>query len=124
MVAELPVQLFEAGYSKQQELDADRYGTTLAVGAGYSPQGAIQMFRKFQQLEDAVEGRRSPQESGAVDLPVDIANVVVVQSVQEYFRSHPPPEERIYQIERLIGSEHWSSNPPQLPLQVATAKGE
>lgn len=117
-IAALPVQVLEAGYTKQQELDADRDGTILAVAAGYSPQGAIQMFRKFQQLDDAVEGRRPSHEPGAEDLPVDIANVVVVQSVQEYFRSHPPPADRIYQIERLIGSEHWPPNPPQKPLQV------
>jgi len=33
----LPVAIFEAGYSKDQELRADRNGTVLAVKAGYSP---------------------------------------------------------------------------------------
>lgn len=117
-IAGLPVRVLEQGYSKDQVLDADRNGTILAVAAGYSPQGAIQMFRRFQQLEDAVEGRRPSGQTGAADLPVDIANVVVVQSVQEYFRSHPPPAERIYQIERLIGEEHWPPNPPEKPLQI------
>jgi predicted Zn-dependent protease len=36
----LPVEIFEAGYSKDQELEADREGTRLSVQAGYSPNGA------------------------------------------------------------------------------------
>jgi predicted Zn-dependent protease len=33
----IPLSIFEAGYSKDQELEADREGTQLAVWAGYSP---------------------------------------------------------------------------------------
>ena len=37
---ELPVRLFEAGYSKDQELEADREGTRLAVaGVLFAPGG-------------------------------------------------------------------------------------
>src|SRR6266478_5626460 len=32
----LPIEVFEAGYSKDQELEADREGTHLAAQAGYS----------------------------------------------------------------------------------------
>src|SRR5262249_3575982 len=39
----LPIELFQAGYGKEQELEADRDGVSLAVMAGYSPQGAIHM---------------------------------------------------------------------------------
>jgi beta-barrel assembly-enhancing protease len=46
----LPVELFIAGYSKDQELEADRDGTTLAVEAGYSPQGILQLFAEFAKL--------------------------------------------------------------------------
>ena len=35
----IPVEVFEAGYSKDEELEADREGTRLAVAAGYSPLG-------------------------------------------------------------------------------------
>src|ERR1700733_4598430 len=37
---EMPVEVFEAGYSKDQELEADREGTRLAVEDGYSANGA------------------------------------------------------------------------------------
>ena len=54
-IVELPVDVYEAGYSKEQELEADREGAKLAEAAGYSAEGAISMFRKFQKLEDEVE---------------------------------------------------------------------
>src|SRR5256884_9660442 len=46
----LPIEIFQAGYSKDQELEADREGTRLAVEAGYSANGAIRMFETFQRL--------------------------------------------------------------------------
>jgi predicted Zn-dependent protease len=47
----LPVELFIAGYSKDQEMEADRNGTALAVEAGYSPLGLLQLFKEFGRLE-------------------------------------------------------------------------
>ena len=63
----IPVFVFEAGYSKDQELEADREGTRLAVEAGYSPNGAIRMFeafdRLYQQYQLSEQARaKSPQE--------------------------------------------------------------
>ena len=46
----IPVEVFEAGYSKTQELEADREGTRLAVKARYSPLGAVRMFQTFDRL--------------------------------------------------------------------------
>ena len=40
-IAQLPLAIFQAGYSKDQEFEADREGTRLAVMAGYSPLGEI-----------------------------------------------------------------------------------
>ena len=48
----LPIAVFEAGYSKDQELEADREGTRLSVESGYSATGAIRMFAKFGQWYD------------------------------------------------------------------------
>ena len=59
----LPVQLFEVGYSKDQELEADREGTRLAVWASYSPLGAIRMFEAFDRLyREETAAAHSPQE--------------------------------------------------------------
>src|ERR1041385_8138681 len=49
-VLALPAELFMAGYSKEQELEAGRDGAQLAVMAGYSPQGAVHLFEQFEKL--------------------------------------------------------------------------
>jgi predicted Zn-dependent protease len=95
----LPMEVFEAGYSKDQEMEADREGTRLAVEAGYSPNGAIRMFETFQRLYEEVH-----QQAGS---PPEELTQVALQTLEGYFRSHPLPSERIAQIRSLIASEHW-----------------
>ena len=120
-LAQLPVQMFEAGYSKDQELEADREGAKLAEAAGYSAEGAIAMFRKFQKLEDEVHQYRAqgPQRRTVLTLPIELGNVVVLQTLEGYFRSHPPEAERIAQMEELIAGERWPTDQKQKPLAVA-----
>ncbi len=114
----LPVSLFQAGYSKEQELEADRDGTYLAVMAGYSPEGAIHMFQKFAQLHKEYVAK--------AETPDQELSQVAIQSIVGYFRSHPLPEERERQIERLIASQKWPSKterPLQVQLQTKQADG-
>jgi beta-barrel assembly-enhancing protease len=99
----LPVAIFQAGYSKDQELEADREGTTLAVAAGYSANGAVRMFETFA---------RSFQESqNKAKTPQDEAARVAEQTIEGYFRSHPLPSERIAQIKKLMASNGWALRP-------------
>ena len=118
---QLPIEMFEAGYSKNQELDADREGAKLAEAGGYSAEGAISMFRKFQKLEDEMRRYRAQgaQHRTVLDLPAEIGNVVVQQTLEGYFRSHPPEVERIAQMERLIAAQHWPTDQKQKTLAVA-----
>ena len=115
----LPMQVFEAGYNKDQELEADREGTRLAVAMGYSASGAIRMFEVFARLHEEYEGTdKTPQ---------DEAVRVAQQTLEGYFRSHPVPAERIAQIQKLIASENWGVR-AERDLQVAfiftTAKAQ
>jgi predicted Zn-dependent protease len=106
----LPIAVFEAGYSKDQELEADRDGTRLAVEAGYSPNGAIRMFEAFGRLYEEYEGRaKTPQEE---------LSQVAQQTLEGYFRSHPLPSERIAQVQKMIASEGWTAR-PERDLAVA-----
>ena len=102
----LPVEVFLAGYSKEQEMEADRDGTALAVKAGYSPLGILQLFGEFEKLE---------QKSGATEdkpaTPVDEATQVSLQTVEGYFRSHPPAVQREEQVRELMRSQHWATPP-------------
>jgi len=106
----LPISVFTAGYSKTQELEADRFGTALAVSAGYSPDGIFQLMDEFERLE------RSAGKSTAADSPVDEAADVSVQTLEDYFRSHPPAAERKEQIEEFVRSERWP-HPTLRPLK-------
>jgi len=106
----LPVELFEAGYSKDQELEADREGTRLAVEAGYSANGAIRMFETFQRLEDEYHSHaRTPRQE---------VSQVTIDTLEGYFRSHPLPSERIAQVNRMIANEGWPVR-PERDLMVA-----
>jgi predicted Zn-dependent protease len=106
----LPVEIFEAGYSKDQELEADREGTRLAVQAGYSANGAIRMFETFERLHEEYQAKaKTPQEE---------LSQVALQTLEGYFRSHPLPSQRIAQIQKMIASEGWSPR-PERDLRVA-----
>jgi len=99
----LPIELFQAGYNKEQELEADRDGTYLAVLAGYSPQGAIHLFETFQRLHrQYVLKAESPDQE---------LSQVAIAGIKGYFRSHPLPEERVNQLERIIAAKKWASVP-------------
>ena len=95
----LPVELFEAGYSKDEELEADREGTRLAVQAGYSANGALRMFETFDRLHKEYQAKAKT--------PQDEAAQVAEQALEGYFRSHPLPAERIAQVQKMIASEGW-----------------
>jgi predicted Zn-dependent protease len=97
----LPVQLFQAGYGKEQELEADRDGIYLAVIAGYSPQGAVHLFERFKRLYHVLKAGRPDEE----------LSQVAMAGIEGYFRSHPLPEERVNQIQRLIAAKKWASVP-------------
>jgi Zn-dependent protease with chaperone function len=50
-LAQIPLSLWQAGYSKEEEFEADREGLRLAASAGYSPRGAIDLLTRFVQLD-------------------------------------------------------------------------
>ncbi|HTS38722.1 MAG TPA: M48 family metalloprotease [Candidatus Solibacter sp.] len=109
----LPIFIFEAGYSKDQELEADREGTRLAVNAGYSANGAIRMFEAFDRMYRQYMGRERKPAS-----PQEEASNVALQTLEGYFRSHPLPAERIAQVQKMSASESWTTR-PERDLAVA-----
>jgi predicted Zn-dependent protease len=104
----LPISVFQAGYSKTQELESDREGIRLAVRAGYSPYGAITLFETMERLrQEHVERARTPQQE---------ISQVAREVLRGYFRSHPFPDERIRQIRALIEQSQWDDMTAQKPL--------
>ncbi|HTM36599.1 MAG TPA: M48 family metalloprotease [Terriglobales bacterium] len=112
-LVQIPLAVWQAGYSKDQELEADREGVRLAVLGGYSPYGAVTLFKKFDELhaEQMIHAKSPTQE----------LSQLAIQSLEGYFRSHPAIPDRIAQIERLISEEHWRDKTTQKAFYVEYA---
>jgi predicted Zn-dependent protease len=109
-LAQIPLSIWQIGYSKDQELEADREGMRLAVASGYSPYGAVEMFQRFAKLHrEYVIHAQSPEEE---------LTDVAIQGLTGYFRSHPLPSERIAQANNLIAQEHWQNRKKLKPFKI------
>ena len=107
----VPVEVFVAGYSKNQELEADGEGTRLATAASYSPQGAIQMFQAFERVY--------PTKNQRSDTPPEELSKVALETLEGYFRSHPLNAERIDQIQKMIAARELSARAQTTPFVLA-----
>lgn len=109
-VLQLPLGLWQTGYHKDEELEADREGMFLAVESGYSPYGAVTTFEHFAKLRDEhVIHAESPGEE---------ISELALQSLQGYFRSHPLPSERLEKAQRLIAEQKWEGKKEQRDFRV------
>ena len=110
VILQIPLSVWEAGYNKDEEFEADREGIRLAVLTGYSPYGAVSLFQTFAKLhKEYVIHAQSPEEE---------LSELAIQSLEGYFRSHPLPSERIAQANALIAQEHWQNQKPERPFRV------
>ena len=107
---QLPLSLWETGYHKDEELEADREGMFLAVQAGYSPYGAVKMFERFAKLHKEYVIH--------AETPEDELSELAIQSLAGYFRTHPTPSERIEQADRIIAEQHWERLSEQKPFRI------
>jgi len=109
-LVQIPFAVWEAGYNKDEELEADREGMRLAVVGGYSPYGAVTLFEKFAKLHNEyIIHAQSPEEE---------LSELAIQSLEGYFRSHPQPSERLAQANLLIAQEGWQDRKMQKPFRV------
>lgn len=114
-LASLPIGIFQAGYEKGLELEADRVGMGYVVAAGYSPKGAIDLFQRFAEKYTSVQNRSAT--------PVDEMTRVALSAPEEYFRSHPPPAERMNEVEKEVRAHRWKIE-TVTPLRVMLQSGE
>lgn len=109
-LVQIPLAVWEAGYNKDEELEADREGTRLAVLAGYSPYGSVNLFEKMAKLQkEYIIHAQTPEEE---------LSELAIQSLEGYFRSHPQPSERLAQAKALIVQEGWQDRKAQKPFRV------
>ena len=107
---QLPLDFWEAGYHKDEEFEADREGTRLAVEAGYSPYGAVTLFTRLSKLCDEYVIHAHTPEAELSEL--------AIQSLAGYFRSHPLPSERLDQVNQVIAEQHWENRKTQKQFHV------
>jgi len=109
-LVQIPLQVWEAGYHKDEEFEADREGMHLAVEAGYSPFGAVDTFERFAKLcDEYVIHAKSPDQE---------LSELAIQSLTGYFRSHPLPSERLAEAKRIIAEQHWEDRKSQKAFRV------
>jgi predicted Zn-dependent protease len=109
-LVQIPLQVWETGYTKDEELEADREGLRLAVLSGYSPYGAVTLFEKCAKLhEEYVIHAHSPEQE---------ISELAMQSLEGYFRSHPMPSERLAQAHELIAQNGWQDRTAQKSFRV------
>lgn len=97
-LAQIPIGLWQAGYSKDEEAEADREGLRLACVSGYSPRGAIDLLNRFIQLHEEYVIRAKT--------PAGELSQLTIAGLEGYFRSHPLPSERLVQVQTVIAEDH------------------
>jgi len=107
-LAGIPLSLWQAGYTKDEEFEADREGLLLAAAAGYSPQGAVDLLKTFVRLDGEYVSHSQT--------PVDALSRVAIESLTGYFRSHPMSSERLARTEKLIAQARLPANQPTIPM--------
>jgi beta-barrel assembly-enhancing protease len=109
-ILQIPLQVWESGYNKDEEFEADREGIRLAFLGDYSPFGAVRLFERMGKLHrEYVIHAQSPE---------DELSQLAIQGLQGYFRSHPLPSERLARANSLIAQEHWQDRKTLKPFRV------
>jgi predicted Zn-dependent protease len=109
-VAQIPISLWQAGYSKEEEFEADREGLRIAAAAGYSPRGAVNMLERWTQLHSEYVIR--------AQTPTGELSQLAVDGLTGYFRTHPLPSERLAQANEIIAQDRLPLSRPLKSFHV------
>ncbi|MGA7340194.1 MAG: M48 family metalloprotease [Terracidiphilus sp.] len=109
-LAQIPISLWQAGYSKDEEFEADREGLRLAAAAGYSPQGAVNLLKRFSELDREYVIH--------AETPADELSQMAIEGLEGYFRTHPLPNERLAQANEVIADDGLDVSRPLTPLRI------
>jgi predicted Zn-dependent protease len=117
-IAEIPMSLWQTGYTKDEEFEADREGLRIAVAAGYSPSGALSLLTRWTKLRDEYVIH--------ADTPTEELSQLAIEGLNGYFRTHPLPSERLAQVQSVIAQDDLATDKPVKPYRAdveTTARG-
>ena len=92
-------RLATIGFAPYQELDADSEGEALAVEAGYDPEAAGTLFLRMN-------ARLNQTSSAHPTTPEGEMSQALREAIGAFFRSHPPSEDRVRQLQNLVRKQH------------------
>lgn len=119
-MVQLPLDVFAAGYSKTQELEADAEGTRLAAAAGYSPLAVVRLFEAMERTAGTQPRKAQTTRAGS---PVEEVLNIPGDTLEGYFRSHPPAAERIARIKDVVRQDRLDARRRTRPLEASAQRG-
>jgi predicted Zn-dependent protease len=109
-IAQIPLSLWQVGYSKDEEMEADREGLRLAAASGYSVKGAVDLLERWTRLHSEYVIR--------AETPAEELSQLAVDSLTGYFRSHPLSSERLAQVKQVIPHDGLPLDKPLTQFRV------
>jgi beta-barrel assembly-enhancing protease len=95
---EIAHRLVSAGFSQDQELEADANGERLIVEAQYDPTAGPALFARMG-------AQRGELHQPPADTPAGEMTQAVGSTLTAYFRSHPPSEERSRRLQAMVDQD-------------------
>jgi predicted Zn-dependent protease len=83
-LAGVGIRFLETAYSRNQELEADRFAVRLSAAAGYDPQASVQLLRRLSEVNRAAH---APGLGRYFSTHPDVD--VRIDSIRQYLASHP-----------------------------------
>ena len=108
-IAQIPMSLWQVGYTKDEEFEADREGLRIAAASGYSALGAVSLLMRWTKLRDEYVIH--------AETPTEELSQLAIEGLNGYFRTHPLPSERLAQVQSVIVQDHLSMDQPLKPLR-------
>jgi predicted Zn-dependent protease len=96
---EMAHRLATIGFAPYQELDADAEGEALSVEAGYDPEAAQALFLRMK-------ASFNEPSSAHPTIPEGEMSQALREAIGAFFRSHPPSEDRLRQLQELVRKQH------------------
>lgn len=109
-LTQMGVILYQIGYTKEQEDEAELAGLELAVAAGYAPQAGVELLNRLERLH--------PRRPAPAATPLEEILEVPLRSLGEYFRSHPPARQRAALLQKEIAARQWNTAQAQKPMFI------